>query len=238
VRIALHGKPPAPFSFDADLDLEGLDLPPRAPVFVEAYRGPVTQRVPFGVVGRIAAPQERRLGQFDPGACPLFRVKVVSPDEPLGRILALADKLPPRESPDEEGERICLLHVESRDLGERLWRLELEDEWPVLAVNDRVDDLWEMARSDGLFFGLVYPEIVRRVLCEVVIERDHEDDPEDDGDWPGLWIRFVRSLTGQDHPPAGTGERARRDKEEWIREAVDGFCSRQGALERFREGRK
>jgi len=234
VRVRLLPGEGGPSSFHAAIDLEGLGLPGEAAVYLEAYRGPRLQRFDWGTVARIQPAEQRDLVEMDPRAVPLFRLKVVDRTGALGRILASVDRVVPRR-PEEGGEEdLCLLPVEFVDLGRRIWRLDLSDDWPVLQVNEAVEAMREVARSDADFLGLVYPEVVERVLGEILLERDH-DDLADEEDWPALWIRFVRSAGGAGPPPRGAGERARADRLRWIEEAVEGFCAANATLGRYRQ---
>ena len=82
-------------SFEASIDLTGVNLPKSANVFVEAYRRSFFKRFSFGTVSQIRSPQDRSLGDLDPKSFAMFRIKVVEPTG-KGRILGVADKIIPR----------------------------------------------------------------------------------------------------------------------------------------------
>ena len=151
-----------------------------------------------------------------------------------GRILAVADRIQPRRSEDEPVDKICLLPVDFVDLGNCVWRLELESDWPSLMLNNRFDKIRELARSDHSFFSLVYPEVVRQILYKIVVEEDHTDPQSDPDDWRSLWLTFSRDILGKSIlPPSGESEPIIQEKMKWIDDVVEEFCSDNEVLKRF-----
>jgi len=210
------------WAFDADLDLAEYGFPKESSVFVEAYNATSYMRFAFGTVGAITAPADTRLIDITVGPLPKFRVKVVDMRARFGLLLGVADKLIPLRPDEELARRQSLLPVEFRELGNRVWRLDLSD-WPVLELNRRIGDLGEVARSADSFAALVYPEVVRRILHEAVIELECTDPGLDDDDWPGLWLTYACSLSGVPEPPDGSDEKAHALQRDWIERAVDTF---------------
>lgn len=220
------------WAFDADLEVSGYDFSPDASVFVEAYNATSYMRFPFGTVSAIKPPADTRLADITAGPLPKFRVKVVDARSRFGLLLGVADKLIPLRSDEELSRRQSLLPVEFRDLGDRVWRLDLSD-WPVLELNRRIADLGEVARAADSFAALVYPEVVRRILHEAVIELECTDPGIDDDDWPGLWLTYACGLPGVPQPPEGGDERGRAQQHEWIDRAVEAFCRSREMRVRF-----
>lgn len=221
IRIRVHDEGEGPRAFDAELNLDGMELPAEAAIYVEAYHRSVHRRFDFGTVGDPAPPVERRLEGI-PVRSPLFRVKVVLREQGIGRILAAADKVRPEDSEREEEGRFSLLPVEYTDLGERIWLLDLESDWPRLHLNSRVEGIREAARSGPEFLTLVYPEVFCSILTRIL--RDGEADPNsDDEDWRTLWLRFACRELGRPRPPRDNED---EDAEQWIEEAVNAFCAR------------
>lgn len=228
ITIRLVEGPRSTWLFTADYDLSGFDFPPGARVYIEAYNPHSYMRFPFGSIGLPREPDDTRLLSVTPRPLPKFRLKVVDETERHGLMLGVADKLVPLR-PDEDLEnRQSLLPVEFCDLGDRAWRLELGD-WPVLELNNRVEGIAEAARTGGNFLGLVYPEVIRSLLHEIVIVQGQTDLDFDDSDWTSLWLRYACSLPGVGPPPSHVGANARR--EEWIDDTVQAFCrSRQARM--------
>jgi hypothetical protein len=233
VSFSIIPSPKGPPFFDAFIDLKRLRLPKHAGVYVEAYRMAFFRRFSFGTVSRIQPPHDRYLHDMDPNALVRFRVKIVD-TAGKGRILAVADRLQPRRTEEEPANKICLLPVDFMDLGHTVWRLDLESDWPSLLLNNRVDNIREIARSEHAFFSLVYPELIRQILYKIVIEEDHTDPESDPDDWMSLWLSFSRDLPGvQMLPPSGTSEPIIQEKMKWIEDIVEIFSSNNKVLERF-----
>jgi hypothetical protein len=221
-----------PTYFDASIDLSGLNLPKNAEIFIEAYRRSFFKRFPFGTVSQLRSPQDRSLGDLDPRALAMFRIKVVEATG-KGRILAVADKIIPRRTDDEPANKICLLPVDFVDLGESIWRLDLAGDWPSLQLNARLEDIREIARSDAHFLSLVYPEVVRQIFYEIVVMEDHVDPQTDPDDWMSQWLTFAAILGVKQLPPSGESEPILQDKLKWIDDTVEAFCSSNKMMEKF-----
>jgi hypothetical protein len=221
-RIAVELRPgPDAASFDARIDLGDLDLPSEAKVFVEAYYKASYQRFDFGKVAAVSAPASRLLNEIDRGTTVLFRVKVVDATDSLGRIVAELDDIGGKDSQAGEAGRECILPVNFRDLGQEMWRLNLEDTSPVLEVS-RFPGAEAFVKNDPLFRGLVLPEAVRQIL-QSIVSNDEWEGVEEAGGWQGNWIRFIGSYTNEPPPAAGSEARSRED---WIDHAVRSFCER------------
>lgn len=220
------------FAFEATWDLSGYGFPDSASVFIEAYNTASYMRFPFGTVAERQEPKDARLLDITPRPLPKFRLKVVDHSGRLGQLLGVADKLIPLRPQEELSHRQSLLPVHFCDLGDRVWGLDLSD-WPLLELNNRIDSIAEAARSGDSFLALVYPEVVRRILFDIVIEQDQTDPGFDDSEWTSLWLRYVCSLPGTNEPPSGASEDARLRREEWIEEAVQAFCRSKDARKRF-----
>ncbi len=219
VRVRL-GDEGARRRFDAEIDLDGTELPRDAKVFVEAYHRTAYRRFPFGTVGDPRPPANRSLEGL-PVQRPLFRVKVVAAGDGLARILAAADRIVPVEARRDEETRQSLLPVEYEDLGERVWALDLDSDWPRLRLNRRFEGIREAARSGREFLTLVYPEVFRAILERALAEGCFDPEADED-DWGTLWLRFACRELGRPAPPVHGGAEAA----EWIDEAVNAFCAR------------
>ncbi|GAB4476630.1 MAG: hypothetical protein OHK0044_22610 [Burkholderiaceae bacterium] len=225
VTVRLVAAPAGGWAFDAEFDLQGEAFPADSSVFVEAYNATSYMRFDFGTVAQPRQPPDLRLTDITPGPLPKFRLKVV--DRRYGLLLGVADKLLPLQPQEALARKQSLLPVEFRDLGDRIWRLDLSD-WPVLELNQRVGYLGEVARSADSFMALVYPEVVRRILHEALVVQEQTDPDFDEDDWTSLWLRYVCNLPGVPAPPQpqpnATAEEARALAENWIERAVQAFC--------------
>lgn len=226
--VPSDGEEPA---FTADYDLESMAFPASARVYIEAYNADSYMRFPFGTIGDARVPRNTRLTEITSRPLPKFRLKVVDETERNGLLLGVADKVIPLRPDEDLQNKQSLLPVEFRDLGERTWHLDLSD-WPVLELNNRIEGIAEAARSSGGFLGLVYPEVLRRILHHILFEEDISDPDFGGDDWTSLWLRYACSLPGVGEPPA-TVTRDDGVREDWIGEAVEAFCRSRQARARL-----
>ena len=216
-------------AFDAEMQLEEYQLTQSATVYIEAYGRNLYRRFSYGCISLLAPPIDRALPEFTDAATVQFRVKIVDESGKHGRLLAVADRIHAQQPEDTAQNRICLLHVEYEDLGDRIWKLDLDGDWPLLRVHKSIENIREIVRSDARFYALVYPSVTEQILTEIVIERGEDQiDPEDDTRWEALWLKFAASRVGPLHEAASEA-----DRRDWVRRAVDEFCTYQRMRERF-----
>lgn len=205
-------------SFTAELLLDRYGFPPTAAVIVEAYRQLELVRFDFGTVGSLTAPANCRLSEFGTLAGLRFRVKVVSTIEPRGRLLAVADRINPRNQQQQSLPRVPLLAVRAQDLGREVWRLDFSDE-PMLLVNPRVVPKKHLVESIE-FQTLALPEILRSILNRILLVEKVRSAEESD-DWTSRWLRFAESMPGVGKIPEADSPAADVD---WIDAAISSFC--------------
>lgn len=238
VSFSLIETPENYLAFDASVHLENLSLPDSANIFIEAYhyRRAYFRRFPCGTISNPKFPKNCVLEGLNPGERVMFRIKVV---DNKGRILAAADRIMPRRRDEEPSGKLCLLHVEFVDLGDSIWRLDLESDWPRIELNKHIENIREIARSETSFLTLVYPEVVRQVLYEIVVEQDYTDPATDPDDWMSGWLDYSIQLLGtRCLPPSGDGEPVKQEKLKWIDDAVAAFCSKNQVLKKFIKSQK
>lgn len=235
ITLQLNQLPDRTGTFDADIQLEKRhSLPENAVVCVEAYRGSSASwmRFPFGTVGAMKPPVDRRLTDFDGIDGILFRVKVTSSEEKeQGLILAEADALSPRAPGEEEHSRQSILPVQSdTTLEKRVWRLDFKDK-PILLVNSALGEKWDVVR-DPAFMALVMPEVLEAILVRIVHMDKHKEDDQDDesDDWHSQWLRFIRSIPGTTEQPDIKNEDA---VDEWIEQVVGAFSRKLHILDQY-----
>ncbi|WP_315807040.1 MULTISPECIES: hypothetical protein [unclassified Bradyrhizobium] len=226
-RIRIELTPPLDtFSFPtatAEINLAEMDLDPAAGVTLEAYYRSSSMRFPCGTVASIDVPPRFVLTDVDRGGAIQFRLLVIASDN-SGRILASAEGIKPRQKSDTP-ERQPLLRVRETDLGEELWRIDLnERNGPWLLINSRVPGLAMRLRSDVLVQGLILPHALREVIRN--LPREGED--EDDQDWGDDWRKFLRALDVEPEPDDPQDEES---VQSWVEDAVIRFSQ----LKRFAE---
>ena len=180
-------------------------------------------------------PEDRRLSRFSDATVPLFRVKVVDRRSAHGRILASLDKIRPESVDSLPAGSDALLFVEYDDLGNHIWQLDLEGDWPVLRLNQMVEEVSLVASTNAEFFALVYPEVFRQVLTRILVTEEHTD-PDCDDDWPQLVAEARGRPARGGHPPA-----AKSEHPAWIDAATEAFAAKFDLLKKFNlslEGRR
>jgi hypothetical protein len=218
-RVQLHvrQRDGAPVLDVIKINLNELSLPGSATVVVEAYRRSRYIRCAAGTVSSPALPSGIRLDAFEAAESPLFRVKVVSPDGDIGKLLAVVDQLRPQI--EDEGPQTSLLSVAPAELGQQVWRLDLSEDSPQLLINKNIGD-WRNVAATPVFSALVLPEALRQVIEWVVqdpSDLDEEDTPR------SLWVRFLAEQMG--HDPRETDLTEHEDQEAFVSDVVRQFCS-------------
>ena len=139
--------------FRAKINLDGLKFPATARVFIEPnYKG-VYQRFDFGTVGEFKEPANTRLSELPETELAYFDVSVVDESEKVGLLLGKARGIPVSTN-DLPNDRIPLLYVNPIDLKDQFWKLSFDssdDDRPVLEINNRIPELYEMAKNDIKF---------------------------------------------------------------------------------------
>jgi len=211
-------------TFDAAFDLGAYKLPPDALVSVEAYRQTTRITYAFGTVARIQPASDRRLDAFDSVEAILFRVRVTDIGPRHGVLLAEADKIRPRIGDDDDADRLPLLPAAPGDLGDEVWRVEIEGK-PILRLNELLFDWKEVVRSDQ-FRALVYP----RAVCDVLryVLADGVRTVEDLDDWRAQWLMFATKIPGVTPIPASPELDA-----DWLQEVATAFARRFRLLDRY-----
>jgi len=215
--------------FNISLHLDDLGLPDKAHIYIEAYHRSGYQRFDFGSIGEKRIPPDRRLMNLSNSAIPLFRVKVVDRTFSHGRILASVDKIRPQSMDNEPTDSQSLLFVEFDDLGNVIWELDMDGDWPTLRLNTKAEEISLVASSDNRFLSLVYPEVIKQILTRVLVQDEHADPDCDEDDWPSLWLKLASTLPGMDYPP----QAGKVEQERWIDKAVEAFGVSYNMLERF-----
>jgi len=226
-RVVIELTPPLDtFSFPvatAKINLSGLDLDLAARVVLEAYFRSSSMRFPCGTLGSISIPSRLVLTDIDRGGAIQFRLLVIASDG-SGRIVASAEGLKPLQKSDTP-DRQPLLPMRETDLGEELWRIDLDERnGPWLVVNSRVPGLAAKLRSDLLVQGLILPRALREVLRHL----PPEGEDEEDHDWGDDWRKFLGQLDVAVEPEDSTDEES---LQQWVEDAVDRFSR----LKRFAE---
>jgi hypothetical protein len=223
-----------PPSFSATWDANDWGISPNGRVYIEAYSSGQysVMRFPWGTVQDPLAPKDTRLTEI-PGDHIGFDFKVVDESEHIGRLIAVARNIRLRNGEDDTAGRQSILPVNAVDLGEQVWRLSFRHNRPWLEVNNRIPGIKELITGDEQFFALVYPQVVRQVLLQIlIIDGDISDPDESVEDWRCHWLRWGRHW----HPDKSSPAVFKGDREsqvDWIEEVVQSFCQRHLVSQKF-----
>lgn len=210
-------------SFVATLDLEDMELPSDAKIYVEAYHRTEFRRFDFGTVGKVTPPASTRL---DIGYAESLRFRVLVVEN--GIVLASAERI----RPISEGDTRSILPVDMDDLGQQIWRVDYsgEEDSPVLVLNKNILNILNTAKLDPQFFFHVFPTAIKEILTHMVF-MDGVDDMEDPSiDWHRDWLEFSKKFSGglpQCLNPKADNftEEVAEEVEEWIDNVVKEFCA-------------
>jgi|APSaa5957512493_1039668.scaffolds.fasta_scaffold79418_2 hypothetical protein len=209
-----------------EMRFDDLDLNPEATVHMEAYDQYVFHRFSLGSVEEVAKFEER-LDGFDTASISKVKLDIRVVDKTNGLILARNSELRPKAI--TPGETVSILHVRASDeLGQRVWKLDISGDEPVVLINRRVwEGDWSGFSRSNNFGALVLPEIFRNIV-QWELEQNR-----DEGDW-SPWAEFLKNLNHDPEkapPTAGSIER-----ESWIEEAVSKFAYKQKYLDLVLKG--
>lgn len=231
VAIDLAEDPDGVPRFDCQLALEEEGLPENAQVYVEAYSRFGLVRLPYGTPARPRPPESSRLPELKGTPMIRFRVKVVDERGEHGRILAVADGITPRDPELAEKNRMSLLPVEETDLGELVWRIDFDQDGPVLFVNQRIEGIRGAVAGEPAFRSLVLPAAMRQILGEILRQTSDPDPWSSSDDWQPNWLKFAMRFNSAD-PPAGD-DVTDSEKLEWVDGAVGRFAEWMRAREAY-----
>ncbi len=212
-------------AFDPIVSFEGIDAPPDARVYIEAYHRTSFMRFDCGSVSSLSIPADRRLTDID-GASVRFRIKIVD-GENAHRILAVAEDIRVTERAPQSAGRVPLLPVQFTDtLDPQAWRVSFEPDSPVLELNNRIAGIANIAKDDTLSFALVYPAAVRAILTQILLIDRHEAF-DDATEWWALWMRWASRQTAAPLPADV------EDAPAWIEDVVSSFASQYRLIDRI-----
>lgn len=223
--------PGEPMRAKVGLDLESLGLPASASVSVEAYHRSTAMRFDCGTVGAKKIPEVLSLNELDQAGGVLFRIKIVDREVQLGKILASADRVRPSIEGEDTG-RKSIFPVEYRDLGQEVWRVDIDDDaGPLLLLNSKIPALMHRIHENPLVAGALLPAAFRVVL-EYIAYHPAEDD-EDGAGWKSDWRRFCSEGLGVEDEPEDSEDDDER--EQWVDDVVRRYCETRAFVEKARQ---
>ena len=203
------------------LELDDYEFPADAEIYVEAYRGAGYMRESLGTIGAWSERREFVLREFDTPEEVKLRVKIVGRrDDVQGGplLIGVADQISATEGEDQEHDIEKLLSMMPDDLNGEIWRVEVEDNGPVLFLERAYWEQRQFVKS-GWFFPLVVPSILREGIRAALAEKYRELDEDT---WQSRWLNLAMQIpVDQDLP----GEEAEQEEiDSWIDQRVEAFC--------------
>ncbi|WP_342725714.1 hypothetical protein AAFG07_01605 [Bradyrhizobium sp. B097] len=227
----LPSVPGEPIRAKLHLNLESLELPPSASISVEAYHRSSAMQFDCGTVAGKKIPDVLSLNELDDTARVLFRIKIVDREAHEGKILASADRVRPLVEGEQDGRR-SIFPVEYRDLGQEVWRVEIDDgAGPSLLLNSKIPALMHRIHENPLVAGAVLPAALRVVLRHIAYDPS-EDDEDGDG-WKADWKRFCSEGLGVEDEPEELEDDEARDS--WVDDLVRRYCETRAFVEKARQ---
>ncbi|OGT58820.1 MAG: hypothetical protein A3E01_00610 [Gammaproteobacteria bacterium RIFCSPHIGHO2_12_FULL_63_22] len=176
-----------------------------------ARSGNTSLRFDLGNIGAWSA-GPYSLSELDKGHLRKFRILVRKPGE--ARLTASVENIRPKG----EGDLESLLPIVSTDLGQRLWRVTIDEDGATLECNSRIFPNGESAQSYPPFRTLVLAEALRQVLQHLAA--DPERMATEGSVWME-WAAWMPSLGISPNLPAELDARAH-----WVEESTAAFCDR------------
>ena len=175
--------------------------------------------VDFGTLGNLKASENIgniSLNDVKP------ELRIVSADSETEGLLLGSVKLP---KSDKTGSADGILHFQKKDTTPLLWDLEINEvDFPVLFLNEEIDDCVNWVQSDPVFLGAVFPVVIERVFTKIF----DSDSGQDDG-WMAQWILWAEQSMGCDKFPAsGTDDRG--VLEDWLKNATSTILTKMDLL--------
>jgi hypothetical protein len=193
------------------LDLSDSGLTDSLKVVLVARAGATSIRHGLGSVAGYSK-EGNSLDGLDPSQPIRFRILLHEDGNP--RLVASVENLRARDDSESES----LLPMEPADLGERVWKLAITEDGPILQFNSRVFPSASGAENFVAFGAMVLPEALRQVMEKIAEDPSCLDDESDPLNAWGAWL----DAHGVDRPQADDNT----SKEAWCDQVVDRFCNR------------
>ncbi len=204
--------------FKVNLDLEQYDFAPEAMVRVEASRSIVVERWDAGSI-RDVVQRGHYMGHLKVApTSSQFKVVVVAGDG-SGRLQGASGPIKPM-LPVES-----LIALRPADIGGEVWRVSFGDsDLPELLVNNQLEMMSEIVRSDAQFRSLVMPQVLRTVLTQIIFVDGADYDDEEES-WHKGWFNLAQSLHSRQAPKVTDGADSNQAQEalDWIDQVVGEF---------------
>lgn len=140
------------------------------------------------------------LSDFPSQSLPVFRLLVVDTEIIPGRILGSAERIKIVDTETSEENR-NIFKVDSRDIGEEIWRVEFDlGDYPKLVINRKIPSLLYLLEHDQVIQGMIIPVAFRVVLNEIARNLRYTTNDSGEYSWVSVWLQFCTELCQADDP--------------------------------------
>ena len=218
---------------DLEWSSESLEFPTGCHVYLDvtSSRSAFVQRFAWGTVGIPEKPENCVLSE-QVGDAVSCRVMFVDESEDLGRIRGVSKDITPGQRGQKECAEVSMLWVNPVDLGEQIWRLNFDDKMPILEVNKQIENVLGLIKTDKLFFGMVFPSVIRQVFTEIMLCDPEYSFDEIEDTWSDKWLRWGAALHVYAEPPPEK-EADIQVRKDWIEGVCEGFGKKHSILQEF-----
>lgn len=194
------------------LDLSKTEFKERLKVVVIARAGNTSGRFELGMTDSFSR-EPNEIANLDLSHPLRFRILLHEEGSP--KLIGSVENLRARDESQSES----LLPMESAHLGERVWRLLITEDGPILQFNSVVFPSAAGAENFLPFSSLVLPEALRQVMQKIGEDPGNLDD--DDSPWYP-WAKWLEAI-GATRPPS---DEDNENFSNWCDDVVDRFCTR------------
>lgn len=221
-------------TFNADVNLIGLNLPSESTIYIEPYYRLSFMRFDCGTVGDFHLPPDTSITEIPYSDILYFRVKVVDESGKHGRLLAYADNIKPTNLDNGPIKRRSILPVQfSTDLGQQIWKVSFDEHGPILHINKKIENRKELVRSDE-FMSLSLPAVIKEILTRIVYQYPEFD--EDGEHWVSDWLEFSKKILYVHDKPSSNNDNF-EEMIEWIDSVIEAFCRKFTIRNRYEQSR-
>lgn len=201
-------------------------MPGTARIKLRLFENNFSETLEFGDIDSMLAGKHQSMNVANEAfAAPSCQLRIVDSGkerkEDKGKILGSTNKWTVHVGGDEESgtERKGILPFLPGKIAPLVWHLELREyEHPILYVDKSVPKEW--AKTDPVFAGCVFPEVIRKVFNDILSRNDPAET------WEREWLKWADLLTGEEPPWRQGG----KEKEEWIDRLIRRFLENRDFL--------
>lgn len=209
----LQGRQVASLSIVNPADLKS--FPADAEIRVKLVENKLVEILRFGTVGKPVTVVDVIEKSFFAPSC---QVRVVSrTTDKEGMLLGSTPRWTYKSGSDPDG----ILLFKPAPTAPRCWKLDFsnEEDHPILYIDERIPDgaLW--ARTDPVFIGCVFPNVITEVMSRVLLNGSR---PEEG--WMKDWLLWAEALMPGSQPPFS--EKLEGDQRDWLDQLVETFAFR------------